>query len=464
VFTRSGSTWTQQGAKLTPKSGEEIGEGLFGYYMALSSDGNTVLISGASDNNYVGAAGVFTRAGAVWTQQGAKLTAKSGEEIGAGLFGVSVALSSDGNTALIGGPNDNNKVGAAWVFTRSGAVWTQQGTKLTAKSGEEIGAANFGFSVALSADANIALIAGPNDNTPAGQSVGVGAAWVFVPLTPPENTAAPTISGTPQQGNILTAVNGSWTNSPTSYGYQWQRCDASGNNCAAIAGATGQTYALTAADVGSMIRVRETASNEAGAGTPASSSPVGAVIIAPPENTAAPTISGTAQQGRMLTAVDGSWTNSPTSVIHQWQRCDSSANSCAAIPGATGQTYALTAADVGSMIRVRETASNAAGSGAPATSTQTAVVQAPPSSSGGGSSAGGAGAGTGSDTSSGGAPAGTGTAHTAKPLTQAQKLAKAIKACHKLKHSKRAKCLEMAKKRYPLGKPKAHKKTRKRKG
>ena len=97
--------------------------------MALSSDGNTALIGGPNDNSGVGAAWVFTRSSEKWTQQGAKLT--GGGESGVGKFGASVALSSDGNTALIGGPNDGPfPVGAVWVFTRSGSVWTQQGAKL----------------------------------------------------------------------------------------------------------------------------------------------------------------------------------------------------------------------------------------------------------------------------------------------------------------------------------------------
>ena len=69
-------------------------------------------------------------------QQGSKLTGSG--ETGAGGFGSSVALSADGNTALIGGPYDNGGVGAAWVFTRSGSTWTQQGPKLTAS--DETGA------------------------------------------------------------------------------------------------------------------------------------------------------------------------------------------------------------------------------------------------------------------------------------------------------------------------------------
>ena len=73
---------------------------------------------------------MFTRSGSTWTQQGPKLTAS--DETGAGDFGSSVALSADGNTALIGGIYDSATVeAAAWVFTRSGSTWTQQGPKLT---------------------------------------------------------------------------------------------------------------------------------------------------------------------------------------------------------------------------------------------------------------------------------------------------------------------------------------------
>jgi Putative Ig domain/FG-GAP repeat len=174
VFTRSGSTWTQQGKKLTGGA-EESGAASFGGSVALSSDGNTALIGGDEDNQFVGAAWVFTRSGSTWTQQGKKLTGGA-EESGKGSFGRSVSLSSDGNTALIGVPEDstgNQFVGAAWVFTRSGSTWTQQAKKLTA--GEESGEAYFGGSVALSPEANTALIGGPEDNSRA------GAVWAFVP-------------------------------------------------------------------------------------------------------------------------------------------------------------------------------------------------------------------------------------------------------------------------------------------
>src|SRR5207253_3149270 len=155
-----------------------------------------------------------------------------------------------------------------------------------------------------------------------------------------------TISGTAQQGQTLTASNGSWTNSPSSYAYQWQRCDSAGANCTAIAGATAQTYTVAAADVGFTLRVAVTASNAGGSSSPATSAQTAVVTPPPPANTSPPTISGTAQQGQTLTASNGSWTNSPSSYAYQWQRCDSAGANCTAIAGATAQTYTVAAADV----------------------------------------------------------------------------------------------------------------------
>jgi hypothetical protein len=167
VFTRSSGIWTQQGKKITGL--EEKGEGEFGTVVALSSNGNTALIGGPTDNKLAGAAWVFTRSTGIWTQQGKKITGL--EENGEGEFGYGVALSSDGNTALIGGPSDNKKEGAAWVFTRSSGIWTQQGKKITGL--EENGEGRFGWKVALASEGNTALIAGPSDNKD------VGAVWVF---------------------------------------------------------------------------------------------------------------------------------------------------------------------------------------------------------------------------------------------------------------------------------------------
>jgi hypothetical protein len=122
----------------------------------LSADGSTALAGGPADDGSKGAAWVFTRTGATWSQQGGKLT--SNGETGAARFGHSVALSADGNTALIGSPNDNANKGAAWVFTRTGSTWSQQGGERTGSG--ETGADLFGTSVALSRDGTSAMIGG----------------------------------------------------------------------------------------------------------------------------------------------------------------------------------------------------------------------------------------------------------------------------------------------------------------
>ena len=78
----------------------------------------------------------------------------------------------------------------------------------------------------------------------------------------------PTISGTAQDGQTLTASPGSWTGTqPITYAYQWRRCNTSGASCADIAGATGSSYLATSADVGSTMRVVVTATNSAGTAT-----------------------------------------------------------------------------------------------------------------------------------------------------------------------------------------------------
>jgi hypothetical protein len=168
VYTRSGNVWTQQGGKLIGPGA--AGPANQGYSVALSTDGNTAIIGGLGDNGDRGAAWVFIRRSGVWRQQGGKLVGSGAN--GSARQGTSVAVSGDGNTALIGGPSDNCCEGAAWVFTRSGNVWTQQGNKLVGAGA--IGGAEQGFSVSLSGDGNTAIVGGPFHN------FFVGATWIFV--------------------------------------------------------------------------------------------------------------------------------------------------------------------------------------------------------------------------------------------------------------------------------------------
>ncbi|MGA9762071.1 MAG: YCF48-related protein [Gaiellaceae bacterium] len=191
----------------------------------------------------------------------------------------------------------------------------------------------------------------------------------------PANTSLPTISGTTAQGQTLTASNGSWSQSPTSYARQWRRCDSSGANCSDLSGANSGSYLLASADVGHTLRVVVTASNSNGSASASSSQT--AVVSGPPgrlpANTALPTITGTTTQGQTLTAHNGSWNESPISFSYQWQRCNSGGSGCSSIAGAASSEYVLTYDDAGHTLRVVVTASNSYGS-ASATSLQSPAL------------------------------------------------------------------------------------------
>jgi hypothetical protein len=168
VFTQFAGVWTQQGSKLVGNGG--AGTSSQGWSVALSADGNTAMVGGYQDNSFIGAAWFFTRSSGVWSQQGSKQFGSGA--VGDAEQGWSAALSADGNTAIVGGPSDNSHAGAAWIFVRAGnGSWSQQGSKLVGNGA--VGAANQGWSVGLSADGNTAIVGGPFDNSNA------GAAWVF---------------------------------------------------------------------------------------------------------------------------------------------------------------------------------------------------------------------------------------------------------------------------------------------
>ena len=150
VFTLVDGNWTQQ-QKLTASDGGLNDD--FGQYVALSGDGNTALIGAIYRNHQTGAAYVYNRSGTTWTLQQELAPANNGADG----FGNSVALSGDGNTALVGSPLDNSSKGAAYVFTRNGTTWTQQ-QFLIAPDGQT--GAQFGGAVALSSDGTTALIGG----------------------------------------------------------------------------------------------------------------------------------------------------------------------------------------------------------------------------------------------------------------------------------------------------------------
>jgi len=164
-------SWNSASQTVLTYSGA-VGNPYLGYSVAISGDGNTLAVGGPYDSNNIGATWMYVRSGSTWTQQGAKL-------IGSGYAsaseqGSSVSLSSNGNTLAVGGPYDN-AIGATWVFTRSGSTWTQQGAKLVGsgyvtETSDEI---LQGFSVSLSGDGLTLAVGGPYEN---GVN---GAIWIF---------------------------------------------------------------------------------------------------------------------------------------------------------------------------------------------------------------------------------------------------------------------------------------------
>ena len=189
----------------------------------------------------------------------------------------------------------------------------------------------------------------------------------------PSNTALPRIFGAARVGQVLSGDRGNWTNSPTSYAYAWLRCTTAGSGCDPISGATGLQYTRSSSDDGHTIRFRVTAANGDGSTTATSAQTATVTASGKPANTAAPTVSGTPQDGSTLTGSNGTWSNSPTKFEVLWMRCDKAGGACSGINGANRSTYTLTSADVNNTVRFRVTASNSAGSET-ATSAPTALI------------------------------------------------------------------------------------------
>ena len=210
IYVRNGSTWSQQGSKLVGTGA--TGAAKQGTSVAISADGNTAVLGGPTDNMGAGAVWVFTRTGSVWSQQGTKLVGTGGT--GAAQRGTSVSVSADGNTIATGGLADNSFAGAVWIFTRTAGVWSQQGSKLVGTGAT--GAARQGASVSLSSDGKTLITGGYNDSNRK------GAAWVFT-----QNSGVWT-----QQGSKLTGAGSS------SDAYQgWSVSVSANGNTAAIGGA-----------------------------------------------------------------------------------------------------------------------------------------------------------------------------------------------------------------------------------
>ena len=161
VFARSGGKWVQQDI-LADENGAK--KDWFGYSMAISKDGNTLAIGAVyadvSGNADQGNVHIYARSGGAWKLQ----KTLTGEGGAAGdVFGVSVAISDDGNTVAVGAAGDDvgsvSDKGSASVFVRKGTEWSAQQVLVDDNGAAK---ANFGSSVSLSSDGNTLAVGGPN--------------------------------------------------------------------------------------------------------------------------------------------------------------------------------------------------------------------------------------------------------------------------------------------------------------
>jgi hypothetical protein len=176
------------------------------------------------------------------------------------------------------------------------------------------------------------------------------------------NTTAPSIEGTPQDGQTLTANPGAWSGfEPISYAYQWQSCNLLGKECHDIAEATEDSYLLSAGDEETTVGVVVKATN-AGSLMQAVSSASATVEGGPPSELQAPSISGTPIALTELHADPGQWGGSETELLYQWESCSAEGTECAPITGATDSGYSPGESDIGTTLRIRIGASNGLGS------------------------------------------------------------------------------------------------------
>jgi hypothetical protein len=174
----------------------------------------------------------------------------------------------------------------------------------------------------------------------------------------PVATKQPPESGEPIVGQGLKVEAATWSATPAALTYAWRRCNQNGRLCTVVAGATTDSYTVTATDVGHVLLGAVTAGKQT-----VLSLSAGVVRAVPgPVASSRPAIGGTLQQGSRLTATAGSWSGSGTiTYAYQWYRCDATGAHCSSVHGATKGTYTLVVADVGKTIGLTVRATDSTG-------------------------------------------------------------------------------------------------------
>ncbi len=198
---------------------------------------------------------------------------------------------------------------------------------------------------------------------------------------PPSNKTPPEIAEIPAplEGRSVHAKSGRWRGErPLKYSYVWLRCNSSGSECVEVASTTKPLYKPTLEDVGYTLRVVVTASNGAGS-VSATSAPSARVKPAPPRKDRGAVITGAAEDGQLLSASSGTWKGTPPfSYAYQWQVCNKTQRECLNIAEATSNTYRLITSEIGRVVRVVVTATNAGGSASVPSGPTPEILEGPP--------------------------------------------------------------------------------------
>ncbi|MEA3514158.1 MAG: FG-GAP repeat protein, partial [Nanoarchaeota archaeon] len=170
IFRWTGTVWSEQ-AKI--QASDKEADDSFGKSVSISSDGNTTIVGASGESSYAGAAYIFRWNGANWTEQ-AKIQASDAEAMD--FLGKSISISSDGNTAIVGASGEDiggTDTGAAYIFRWTGTNWTQQ-TKIQASDKEAYD--YFGISVSISSDGNTTIVGAYAKDT---DGINTGAVYIF---------------------------------------------------------------------------------------------------------------------------------------------------------------------------------------------------------------------------------------------------------------------------------------------
>lgn len=326
--------------------------------------GSCAAIDGATARAYVltrDDAGHMLRAAVIATNENGSTTSVSDPSGVVAFLPPSIVTAP----AIAGDPVERGVLTASsgtWSGAITGFTWIWQ--RCDATGACVVLPANGNQDALTSADVGSTIQVTVTASGPGGSSSATSAAVGPVRYAAPLNVLPPSLAGTAQERQTLSAAPGTWQGEVSGLAYQWQRCDSSAN-CQPITTATSSTYLLTGADVGFQIAVDVIASGPGGS-TTSRSAPTVPVIYAPPLNVAAPAIHlagrtlSAPSDGQTLTATTGSWDGTVASYTYRWLRCDPTLASCEDT-GATGTTDLVTDADVDSVVLVEVTATGPGG-------------------------------------------------------------------------------------------------------